>query len=141
MSGISTRGKDDLCNRAQDTMESTRPGDYRLYLGAQIPCNPICKPANSNFNGKSAPFVDVESELRGLSRINSKCNGAKYPFWKGNGSIKTDDPSVPNHITPWACERDIVPTNLKPFRSSGLNEVPQNFCAPQKFNVEPHYYY
>jgi hypothetical protein len=76
-------------------------------------------------------LVDIDSVLTNRYLINTKCPSYKYPFCKGGNCIRPNDRSRPPHITPWACEYDITPTNNKRWKYPGFNSGPVNSCDKQ----------
>jgi hypothetical protein len=139
MSGYSTRDLYDVCNVNQTYNESVAPGNYRLYQGAYEVCQNICLPDRPQ-PPHPASLVDVESDLQWRTRIASRCNSAKYPNIIGNDELLTNDSRLPAFITPYACERDIVPTNLKPFSDPRFRDPAVDFCKPNPYNVRTNYY-
>ena len=74
MSGIFTRSNDDLCNRTlRETRESIFPGNYQLQRTKYVNCSKceVVKP-------QQLSLVDVESELKNITRFNSRCPQFKY---------------------------------------------------------------
>lgn len=129
--GGSTHLMYDTCETIQQTNTSVGPGDYRMFKNAYVPCNNMCRPRGPQPPNPIA-LVDIESELKLISRIASKCEQSKYPYCNGGGDgcIMTNDPRVANYVNPYLCDRSITPTNLKPFRSSWLSDIPDDWCAP-----------
>jgi hypothetical protein len=118
----------DPCALAQRLKESTGPMQYRLYLGAFENCNNICA-VPGNFPENPIPFVDVESELTGRTRIQSLCPGANYPFCNGGNCITTDDKRIPPFIPYMACDRDITPTNMRKLNNPGYVLPNADYCT------------
>lgn len=76
--GMSTKTIYDLCNYERATYDSIRPLQYHLYLGAYENCKK-CRPSNNQFvKPTDLAIVDLESELRGITRPLSKCSQFKY---------------------------------------------------------------
>jgi hypothetical protein len=138
MSGGNTKLIYDKCQTLQKTNESVKPGDYRLFKMAHVNCEHECKPDRST-PSNAFNVVDVESELKNITRIESKCNIARFPNNITSGAnINSASPRLPAYMPPWACEREIVPTNLRPFKSSMLN-MPSDSC-PQPVSAGSSYY-
>lgn len=137
MSGRFTRKMYDNCALEQDTKQSTDHLELILDVTKYIHCNNICKPA-AEYPPNPALLVDVESSLMGLDKIASKCDSAQYPFCASNGCLLTNDPRIPPHVTPYACERGhtgdnaVVTTNMKMPRHPGYQIPNVNICAGQK---------
>jgi hypothetical protein len=110
----SNRLKYDNCAYVTDIKESTSPLEYNLFVGKYEKCErcPVGDFTNVLEFGDRA---DVENELFGLTRSNSKCPGKKY------------DPSVefknPNVSDPRLCESiyHITPNNLEKPTTNMLN--------------------
>lgn len=102
-SGSFNRQLYDNCNTSRLIKQSTDPLAYRLYFGAQENCN---KCLYDNFYVKYQPeIVDVESELKNLTRPLSDCDQFKYsPTCKRSGlCTSTFDRSVPIVLAPEVC--------------------------------------
>lgn len=118
MSGHFTRKMYDGCAFKQDTKQSTDPLELIMDVTKYVHSNNICKPA-SQYPPNSALLVDLESSLRGIDKLSSKCDVSKHPFCGPNGCLLTKDPRIAPHITPYACERGrdgdncVISTNMR----------------------------
>lgn len=135
-SGRFTRSMYDSCALQQNVKQSTEPLDFILDSTKYINCNNLCKPS-SNIPYNPAYLVDVESSLWGLDKMSSKCDTAKHPFCGPNGCLLTNDPRVPAHITPYACERGyigdkaVIITNMRKTTDPGFGPTPPLVCPGQ----------
>ncbi|BCS83080.1 hypothetical protein QLL95_gp1043 [Cotonvirus japonicus] len=133
MSGSFTRKMYDGCATQQVTKQSTDPLELILDVNKYVNCNNLCK-LPRNPNPSSAQLVDVESSLRGIDKLASRCDSAKHPFCAPNGCLLTNDPRVPPHITPYACERGhagdraVITTNMRMPTHPGYNLPDPNIC-------------
>ncbi len=68
-----TSGFDDSCQVTQRLKESVGPYEYQMNRTKYVNCNKceIVKP-------QQISLVDVESELKNITRFNSRCNQFKY---------------------------------------------------------------
>jgi hypothetical protein len=123
----STRLIYDPCAYRQDLKQSTDPLAYQLYAGKYYNCDG-CRPEGGKFTDNPLVLVDIESELKLLNRINTNCNNFKHPFCETGNCIGTFDPNLPPYTTPWACERDIVPNNIKKMTHPGYVLPDENQC-------------
>jgi hypothetical protein len=131
----------DSCAYEQDLKQSTDPLSYQLFAGKYYNCN-NCQPLTQKTVSGSYSLVDVESELKGLTRINSECTGFKYPNCGTGNCIGTFDPNLPSYTTPWACDRDFTPTNIKKPNHPGFEVVNEDVCQILQTGSQPtHYYY
>ncbi|AYV85291.1 MAG: hypothetical protein Satyrvirus9_17 [Satyrvirus sp.] len=127
----------DNCAAQQDLKQSTDPLELVLDVSKYVHTRNICQP-----NGKHLPnaalLVDVESSLWGIDKLSSKCDSAKHPFCGPSGCLLTNDPRVPPHITPYACERgrlgdnSVITTNMKMPTYPGFRIPDANICKNQK---------
>lgn len=119
----------DPCAYKQDLKQSTDPLAYYLYPGQGYNCNG-CRPdiSLSGHLPGSLQLVDVESELWGLTRINSECTDFKFPNCGAGSCIDTFDRNLPGYISPWACERDITPNNIRKATHPGFEISMDNAC-------------
>ena len=72
MSGNFTNLLYDNCDFQKRVMESTGPFQYQLYRGAHVNCN------RCQVYQKYVSLIDIESELKRLTRYESKCAQFKY---------------------------------------------------------------
>ena len=76
--------------------------------------------------GDPTLLVDLDSELSLRTRINSNDPKTQYPWCygtNGKGANCIQPPQRPSHVTPWACERDITPTNIPRTTDPGFRTV------------------
>lgn len=117
--------KYDACSYEKYLYESTSPLAYQLYQGKHENCN---KCIHDKF-WTPYQLTDVESELKNLTRPNSRCDQFKYnPNCSGRSGLclSTFDPSVPVVPAPEVCP--IVYNNLFPFSHPGYELPNPNFC-------------
>lgn len=116
----------DSCAYDQQLHDSTSPFDYQMYGGKFENCD---KCIVDKFYLKQDPaLVDVESELRNITRPYSKCNNLKYsPNCKKSGMCtSTFDKSVPIVPVPEVCP--IVFNNIPRQTSPGYTVPSRNIC-------------
>lgn len=116
--GASNRLPYDECAYAQKINDSTSPFLYRTYVGAYENCEK-CK-YNKFWRPFDPEIVDVESELKNISRPATKCTVLKYhpACKKSNMCISTFDPSRPVIL-----DRDVCPVvfnNIPRQKTSGF---------------------
>jgi len=124
--GSSNRPIYDNCNYNKRLYESTSPLSYRMYFGAQENCS---KCQFDHFYVKFQPeIVDVESELKNLTRPLSQCDQFKYsPSCKKSGlCLSTFDKSVPVILAPEVCP--IVYNNIPRRLTPGYHLRDPNPC-------------
>jgi len=123
--GSSNRLIYDECAYEQKKGDSTSPYEYRTYMGMYENCEK-CK-----FDKFWKPFdpeiVDVESELKNITRPATKCSNLKY-----NPSCKKSDLCVStfDNKRPIIFNRDVCPVvfnNIKRQTSNGLKD-PTDMC-------------
>lgn len=139
MAGQYTRKMYDNCALQQDTKQSTGQLELILDPGKYVNCHNLCQPKGmaADHLPNGALLVDVESSLRGIDRIESKCDSAKYPFCEATGCLLTNDPRVSPHMTPYACdwghagEKAVVNTNMRMPNGPGYVLPPPNPCGMQ----------
>ncbi len=119
----SNRLKYDNCAYIADIKESTSQLDYNLFLGKYEKCEKCAISDHTNVL-EFGDRADVENELFGLTRPNSKCPGKKF------------DPTVefknPNLSATKMCESIyyITPNNLEKPTTNMINEqnLGVNYC-------------
>ncbi|AYV84676.1 MAG: hypothetical protein Hyperionvirus33_19 [Hyperionvirus sp.] len=115
----------DNCAYDKKVRESTSPLQYNTERFKYENCNRCT--ANGIFY---APFdlVNQESELRNITRANTRCPTRKYnPGCKRSATCQsTYDKDVPVVYPPDLCP--VVCTNLKQQRTPGYMLRKQNFC-------------
>lgn len=124
--GYSTRLPDDPCAYNKRLSESTGVYSYVTYDGAYENCNRCV------YDHYTRPFdgdiVDVDSELKNITRPASKCPSRKYnPKCKHSPNcISTFDDSVPVVLAPEVCE--ICPTNIHWGLETGIRDPKPSNC-------------
>lgn len=125
--GASNRQIYDCCAYAQTLQQSVDPLQYDLYFGAVENCNK-CIDKKAWFR-QDKEIVDIESDLRNITRPLTKCDGYKYnPNCKtGPNCVSTFDQNVPRILSPSLCP--IVYNNI-PVQSNPGYSVPDpaNVC-------------
>ena len=116
----------DSCAYSKTLQQSTDPLEYNLFKGKYESCTscPVGDITNNlDFGVKS----DVESDLRGQNRRNTKCPSDKYPAFSGAAAPFTPQITCQNIY-------NITPSNLEKPTTNGLkdlNSYGQNMC-PRK---------
>lgn len=123
--GSSNRGIYDNCAYEKQLYESTAPLAYNLYQGAYENCNKCL------YDKFWTPYqlVDIETELKNISRPLSNCDQFKYsPSCKRSGlCLSTFDKRVPVVPAPEVCP--IVYNNIPRYTSPGYCLPDPNFCG------------
>jgi len=117
------RLKYDNCAYSKELIESTSPLEYNLFKGKYENCKQ-CPVGTYTNNLEFGSKTNVESELYGLTRQDSKCPDKKY------------NPEAPsstlNYSPAQMCESIyyVTPTNMKMPTSNGLNDIlSKNTCC------------
>ena len=123
--GSFNRLKDDRCASQKELYESTAPLQHMLYEGKYENCG------KCTHEGKFyRPFdlVDVETELLGINRPNSRCPQFKYnPNRKSSKyGISTFDASIPVALNPVVCP--VVFNNIPKLTHPGYQVPNDNIC-------------
>ena len=116
----------DQCNYQKRIHESVSPLAYQLMFGKYENCN---KCLYDNFYVRYQPeIVDVESELKNITRPLSECDQFKYsPTCKRSGlCLSTFDKSVPVVLAPEVCP--IVYNNIAKWTNTGVRIPSMNIC-------------
>ena len=113
----------DACAYAKTLQESTDPLEYNLFLAKYESCY-NCSIGSFTNNLEFGIKTDVDSDLKGVTRIGSKCPSYKYPANSQQGT---------SYTTPLTCQGPyyLTPSYLPPVTSSGLkdlNSYGQNMC-------------
>jgi hypothetical protein len=116
--GSSNRLRYDNCAYAKTLSESVSPFAYMMYDGKFENCGK-CKLDNA-WRPYYKEVVDVESDLKNITRPATKCPSLKYnpKCKKSPGCVSTFDPSVPVIL-----DRDVCPivfNNIPRMQSNGL---------------------
>lgn len=116
----------DNCAYGQRLHESVSPLEYQMYDGKYENCDKCV--ADKFYFRQDPALVDVESELRNISRPSTKCNMFKYsPKCKKSGMCtSTFDPSVPVVPAPEVCP--IVFNNIPKQTNPGYIVPSRNVC-------------
>ncbi|QKF93962.1 hypothetical protein QKU48_gp0504 [Fadolivirus algeromassiliense] len=125
-SGAFNRSMYDTCSYQKDLYESVSPLAYQMYFGKHENCG---KCLYDNFYVKYQPeIVDVESELRNITRPLSDCDQFKYsPTCKRSGlCISTFDKSAPVVLAPEVCP--IIYNNIPKQTNPGYTVPSANIC-------------
>ena len=113
----------DSCAYSKTLQESTDPLDYNLFRGKFESCTKCTAgdfPNILDFGTRS----DLESDLKGQTRVNSKCPSEKYPIG-AESAVPFTPPNTCNSI------HSITPNNLVKPTSTGLKKLSsygQNIC-------------
>ena len=115
----------DNCAYDKKLSESTSPLTYQMARYKFENC------ARCTYNGKQyAPFdlVEEESELRGMSRLASRCPTKKYnpTCQKSETCLSTHDKSIPVVYPPNLCP--VVCNNIKKMNNPGYTVPKRDFC-------------
>lgn len=105
----------DSCAYTKTLQQSTDPLDYNLFKGKYESCKE-CPIGSFTNNLEFGAKTDVESDLKGQTRINSRCPTKKFPANSQNG--------IP-YTSPLVCENIyyITPNNLTKITSNGLKDI------------------
>ena len=116
--GASNRLVYDACAYVQRLSDSTSPFLYRTYIGNYENCEK-CK-YDKFWRPFDAEVVDVESELKNITRPATKCANLKYnpACKKSDMCMSTYDPSRPVILNRDVC--NIVFNNIPRNISNGL---------------------
>lgn len=114
----------DQCAFSKRIQESTDPLNYNLYLGKYEACKQ-CTSGDFTNNLEFATRADIESDLKGVTRIGSKCPSTRFP----SGQV-----AAAPFTAAVACQGifGITPTNLAPVTSTGLKPLDhygRNSCS------------
>jgi len=127
--GSSNRPIYDACSYQKRLYESTSPLAYQLYQGKHENCN---KCIYDKFYVPYQPeIVDIESELKNITRPLSDCDQFKYsPKCKKSGlCISTFDKTAPIVLAPEVCP--IIYNNIPRQTNPGYRLPNPNFCKNQ----------
>jgi len=127
--GSSNRLLYEDCAFAQRVSDSTSPFQYRTYMGAYENCDK-CK-YDKFWRPFDVEIVDVESELKNITRPLSKCASLKYsPTCKKSAMCtSTYEPSRPIVIDPNVCP--VVFNNIPRQTSNGVRQPLEMDCGKQ----------
>ena len=86
-----TRLDYDNCAYAKELEQSTTPLEYLMYKGKHENCK-NCPDHENNLD--FAARADIESELRNITRLSSKCPSKKYDPKKPYSATKNTNPHI-----------------------------------------------
>lgn len=136
-----TRNMYDRCAYAEEVKQSTDPLSLILDPTKFVNYNNLCGDSEIYpYPPNAVSLVDVESSLWGIDTILSDCYTAKQPFCGDNGCLLTNDPRIPPHISPWACERGrigdnaVIKTNIPLTNDPGFRMTQTNTRTSRKQN-------
>jgi hypothetical protein len=132
--GSSNRLIYDNCAYQKKLYESTSPLAYMLYDGKMESCD------KCTYEGqfwRPYDLVDVESELKNITRANSKCPQYKYnPNCKRSKyCLSTYDKTAPVVLAPEVCP--IVFNNIVKMKTPGYDMPKQEFCGKATGMYDP----
>ncbi|ARF09361.1 hypothetical protein Catovirus_2_310 [Catovirus CTV1] len=130
--GASNRLKYDACEYQKKLYESTRPIQYQMSEYKFENCGKCV------YDKFYRPFdlVDVESELKNITRPQSKCPQFKYsPNCKqSNSCLSTYDNAVPVVFAPEICP--IVKNNIPRMTTPGYTLSGESLCGNNRMHPE-----
>jgi hypothetical protein len=116
MAGIFDRLAYDQCATQQYTVETKSPELYQIFL----PYNENTMTTTVNTGAKLAQTlvskdrrVEIENDLLLINITGTRCANAKFQACEPSGKNKCE---YENIIVPNLSNRDIVPTNMTPFK-------------------------
>jgi len=129
--GASNRNIYDCCDYAQQLQQSVDPLQYYLYFGAQENCSK-CIDKKAWFK-QDKEVVDIESELRNITRPLSRCDQFKYnPNCQTSPDcISTFATTAPKILSPSLCP--IVYNNIPVQTSPGYKIPNPNICIGNNY--------
>jgi hypothetical protein len=131
-----TRVEYDNCAYNQKLYESTEPLVWRMYSGKFENCEKCVYDKNNFWRPFDNEIVDTESELKNITRKNTRCNRQKYnPNCKKSGTCtSTFDKSVPIVFPQEVCP--IVKNNIQKMTGPGYSLYSAPLCDAYKKNVD-----
>lgn len=114
----------DSCAYAKTVQQSTDPLEYNLYKGKFEKCN-SCAVGSFTNNLEFGVRADVESDLKGHTRVGTKCPSRKFPA-NSTSNVQFTPARVCDSI------HNITPSNLEKIQTSGLKDLSsygQNTCS------------
>jgi hypothetical protein len=125
-----SRSNYDSCAYEKRLSEQTSPLAYRLYEGAYENCGK-CKYENQFWHPFDKEIVDMESELKNITRRLTRCPEFKYnPTCKaGKSCTSTFDASAPIVYAPEVCP--IVFNNIPKRTDPGYRMPNPSICGKQ----------
>lgn len=128
--GSSNRLPYDNCAYQKELYESTSPLLYNLYEGK----HENCKKCLYDKFWRPFDLVDIESELKNITRPNTRCDQFKYdPKCKKSSScISTFDKDIPVVFMADICP--IIHNNIPKMTEPGYSLPPASICADEHNN-------
>lgn len=125
--GSSNRPIYDTCETEYKIYEATSPYAYRTNQTAYENCNKCIGPDGRFYTPYD--LVDIETELKNITRPLSKCAQFKYnPACKRSGlCLSTFDRTIPKPVLPDVCP--IVYNNILRQTNPGYHLPRRNFCG------------
>jgi hypothetical protein len=119
----------DNCAYQKRLYESTTPLMYNLYEGKFQNCD---KCTYKNQFWRPFELVDLESELKNITRPNTKCPQLKYnPNCKKSKScVSTFEPNMPVVLDSQVCP--VVQNNIPRWDNPGYSVPTNNICTKNK---------
>lgn len=115
----------DPCAYAKKLQESVSPLEYRLYEGNYENCNK-CTHENKFWRPFDVDVVDIESELKNITRPNSKCPTMKYnPNCKKSKTCINTFEKAPVILDKQICP--VVTNNITRLSNPGYS-LPKPIC-------------
>ncbi len=134
-SGSLTNLKYQDCAYTVDLQQSVNPLTWRMYIGKFENCNKCVFDEKNFWHPFDGPIVDVETELKGISRRASKCPTLQYsPLCSKNSGFCTStfDKSNPIVMAPEACP--IVYNNIGRMNGPGYTLNVDPLCKNTEYN-------
>lgn len=116
----------DSCAYSKTLQQSTDPLEYSLFKGKFESCN-SCTVGDFTNNLEFGTRSDIESDLKGQNRPNTKCPSDHYPANSGSAAPFSPQITCQNiyNITPNNLVKPTT-TGLKDLNSYGQNMCPRN---------------
>lgn len=129
----------DKCFFEQRTAEATSQLHYNIFGPKYENCNKCQHQANRKLNVRTQgklPLVDIESELRNINRLNSRCDTFKYNpnCTNQNICISKNDPRVFTEVPPRIC--DIRPVTIPKPDYKGYELPNQDICQIRAWHTQ-----
>lgn len=107
----------DPCAAQQHHQQQTAPFEHMMDISKFVHPNRLHSGPESRPLGQ-LDIVDVESSLMGLDRVQSRCEGGRYPLCSENGCLINRDGRIPTNDTPYVFDRNVatgqIPTPALP---------------------------
>lgn len=141
MSGNLTRQMYDACAQEQYSKQSTDQLEFNLDINKYVNQNKLCTPDTNAVSQNTLALVDIESALKGIDKMASKCDADMYPLCGSNGCLLNNDKRIAPTINPRACERGgigqqaVITNNIPRPQSNGLRPLPKMACGIPKRSI------